>query len=125
MDFQWFDLVSWDSIKDLRGTTYVQPPTRFKFALQQTQHAILRAIIHNSPSSPASKSAWKALILNSWLLLRRPAVNASESSCAHFLDARLEFFFGRVPSVMLLQCRTRCAGQKSNKLSHVFAKLLH
>ena len=89
MDFQWFDQVSWDSIKDLRGTTYVQPPTRFKFALQQAQHAILRAITHNSPSSPASESAWKALILSSWLLLGRPAVNASG---AHFLDARLELF---------------------------------
>ena len=88
MDFQWFHQSSWDSIKDLRGTTYVQPPTRFKFALQQAQHAILRAITHNSPSSPASESAWNALILSSWLLLGRPAVNASESSCAHFLDAR-------------------------------------
>ena len=25
MNFQWFDHVTWDSIKDLRGTTYVQP----------------------------------------------------------------------------------------------------
>ena len=48
MDFQWFEHVTWDSIKDLRGTTYVQPPTRFRFALQQAQHAILRAIIHNN-----------------------------------------------------------------------------
>ena len=135
MDFQWFDQVSWDSIKDLRGTTHVQPPTRFKFALQQAQHANLRAITHNSPSSPASESAWKALILSSWLLLGRPAVNASESSCAQFLDASVRAFFGLktgllfgpwiVPNVMSLQCRTRCAGQKSNKLSHVFAKLLH
>ena len=69
MDFQWFEQVTWDSIKDLRGTTYVQPPTRFKFALQQAQHAILRAIIHNSPTSPASESAWKALVLSSWLPL--------------------------------------------------------
>ena len=93
MDFQWFEHVTWDSIKDLRGTTYVQPPTRFKFALQQAQHAILRAIIHNNPTSSASESAWKALVLSSWLLLGRPAVNASESNCAHFLDARLELFF--------------------------------
>ena len=41
MDFQWFEHVTWNSIKDLRGTTYVQPPTRFRFALQQAQHAIL------------------------------------------------------------------------------------
>ena len=50
MDFQWFEHVTWDSIKDLPGTTYVQPPTRFRFALQQAQHAILRAIIHNNPN---------------------------------------------------------------------------
>ena len=53
MDFQWFEHVTWDSIEDLRGTTYVQPPTRFRFALQQAQHAILRAIIHNNPTSLA------------------------------------------------------------------------
>ena len=94
MDFQWFEHVTWDSIKDLRGTTYVQPPTRFRFALQQAQHAILRAVIHNNPTSPASEPAWKALVLSSWLLLGRPAVNASESNCAHYLDARLELFFG-------------------------------
>ena len=90
MDSQWFEHVPWDSIKDLRGATYVQPPTRFRFALQLAQHAILRAIVHNNPTSPASESAWKALVLSSWLLLGRPAVNASESNCAHFLDARLE-----------------------------------
>ena len=105
MDFQWFEQVTWDSIKDLRGTTYVQPPTRFKFALQQAQHAILRAIIHNNPTSSASESAWKALVLSSWLLLGRPA--------------------WYVLNVMLLQCRTRRAGQRSSKSSHVFAKLLH
>ena len=108
MDFQWFDQVSWDSIKDLRGTTYVQPPTRFKFALQQAQHAILRAITHNSPSSPASESAWKALILSSWLLLGRPAVNASESNCAHYLDARLELFWAEDWSALWAMVRAEC-----------------
>ena len=43
MDFQWFNTVTWDSMEDLRGTTYVQSPPRFKFALQQAQHAILHA----------------------------------------------------------------------------------
>ena len=114
MNLQWFEHVTWDCIKDLRGTTYVQPPTRFRFALKQAQHAILRAIIHNNPTSLASESAWKALVLSSWLLLGRPAVNASERNCAHFLDARLEpyglrtgLLFGPwyVPNVMLLRCR--------------------
>ena len=72
MNFQWFDNVTWDSIKDLRGATHVQPPPRFKFALQQAQHAILRAIMHNNPSSLASEPAWRALVLGSWLLLDVP-----------------------------------------------------
>ena len=80
-----FDNVPWDSIKDLRGTTYVQPPTRFRFALQQAQHAILRAIIHNNPSSLASESAWKAFVLSSWLLLGRPACTLSGGTIGAFL----------------------------------------
>ena len=108
MDFQWLEHVTWDSIKDLRGTTYVQPPTRFRFALQQAQHAILRAIIHNNPTSLASESAWKALVLSSWLLLGRPAVNASENNCAHFLDARLEFFWAEDWSALWAMVLAEC-----------------
>ena len=88
MDFQWFQSVSWDSIKGLRGTTYVQPPPRFKFALQQARHAILRAIMHNNPSSLACEPAWKALVLSSWLLLGPPAVSASENNCAHYVESQ-------------------------------------
>ena len=49
MDFQWFVDISWDCIKDLRDTTYVHPPPRFKFALQHAPHAIPRAITHHNP----------------------------------------------------------------------------
>ena len=108
VDFQWFEHVTWDSIKDVRGTTYVQPPTRFKFALQQAQHAILRAVIHNNTISLASESAWKALVLSSWLLLGRPAVNASESNCAHFLDARPELFWAVEWSALWAMARAGC-----------------
>ena len=108
MDFQWFEHVTWDSIKDLRGTTCVQPPTRCRFALQQAQHAILRAIVHNNPTSPTSESAWKALVLSSWLLLGRPAVNASYSNCAHFLDARLELFWAEDWSALWAMVRAEC-----------------
>ena len=94
MDFQWFEHVTWDSIKDLRGTTYVQPPTSFRFALQQARHAILQAIIHNNPTSLASESAWKALVLSSWLLLGRPAVNTSQSNCAHISGCAIGAFLG-------------------------------
>ena len=86
----------------------VQPPTRFRFALQQAQHAILRAIIHNNSTSLASESAWKALVLSSWLLLTRPAVNASESNCAHFLDARLELFWAEDWSALWTMLRAEC-----------------
>ena len=44
MDFQWFEHVTWD-YKDLRGTTYVQPPTRFKFA---SQHSTCHSTSHHS-----------------------------------------------------------------------------
>ena len=134
MDFQWFEHVTWDSIKDLRGTTYVQPPTRFRFALQQAQHVIFRAIVHINPTSPASESAWKALVLSSWLLLGRPAVNASESNCAHFLDARLELFWAEDWSALWAMVRAECdvapvqnttRRTVSNKCSHAFVKLLH
>ena len=108
MNFQWSHNATWDSVKDFRGMTYVQPPTRFKFALQQAQHAILRAIIHNNPSSLASESAWKALVLSGWLLLGRPAVNASESNCAHYLDVRLELFWAEDWSALWATARAEC-----------------
>ena len=108
MDFQWFEYVTWDSIKDLRGTTFVEPPTRFKCALHQAQHANLRATTHNNPTSLASESAWKALLLSSWLLLGRSAVNASESNCTHFLGARLELFWAEDWSALWAMVRAEC-----------------
>ena len=108
MDFQWFNTITWDNIKDLRGTTYVRPPPRLKFALQQAQDAILRAILHHGPSSPASESAWKVLVLSTWLLLGRPAVNASESTCAHFLEARLDLFWAEDWSALWAMVRAEC-----------------
>ena len=37
MDFQWFHTIPWTDIQDLRGATYVPPPARLRFALQQAQ----------------------------------------------------------------------------------------
>ena len=69
---------------------------------------MLRAIIHNNPTSLASESAWKALVISSSLLLGRPAVNASESNCAHFLDARLELFWAEDWSALWAMVRAEC-----------------
>ena len=133
MDFQWFSTISWDEIKDLRGTTYVQPPTRLKFALQQAQHAILRAILYNEPSSPMSEPAWKVLLLSSWLLLGRPAENASEANCASFLETRLDLsglktglLYGPwyVLNATFPPLPKHVRGQRPNKLKLEFAKLL-
>ena len=124
LNFQWSEHVTWDSIKDLRGTTYVQPPTRFKFALQQAQHAISRAIIHNNPSSSASEPAWKALMLSSWLLLGRLGTfwihdwNSAAPRIGQHSGQRY------VPNVMLPQCRMPHAEQLHCISSHEFAKLL-
>ena len=134
MDFQWFEHVTWDSIKDLRGTTYVQPPTRFRFALQQAQHAILRAIIHNNPplwrQSQLGKR-WCSAAGSSWDDLQSTLLRAT----AHTFWMRDWSFFGLrigllsgpwyVPNVMLLRCRTRRAERISSRCSHVFAKSLH
>ena len=130
MDFQWFVTVTWDSIKDLRGTTYVQPLPRIKFALQQAQHAILRAIMHHNPSSLTSKPAWKVLEVSSWLIFGRPAVNASESNCAPYLEARLDLLWAEDwpalwalgLSVMSLLSTVQHAEQQQNKNSHAFAR---
>ena len=68
------------------------PPTRLKFAQQQAQDATLRAIVYNGPSSSMSEPAYKMLLLSSWLLLGRPAENASDANCASFLETRLDLF---------------------------------
>ena len=62
----------------------------------------------NNPTSLASESAWKVLVLSGWLLLGRPAVNTSESNCAHFLDARLELFSDEDWSVLWAMVRAEC-----------------
>ena len=108
MDFQWFETVTWSSIKDLRGTKHVRPPPRFKFALQQAQHATLRAIIHHGRSSFASEPAWKVLALSRWLLVGRPAVRVSESNCAHFLEARLDLFWAEDWPALCVMVRAEC-----------------
>ena len=65
-------------------------------------------LVHNKQTSPASESAWKTLVLSSWLLLGRPAVNASESNCAHYLDARLELSWAEDWSALWAMVRGEC-----------------
>ena len=47
-------------------------------------------------------------MLSSWLLLGRPAVNASESNCAHFLDVRLELFWAEDWFALWAMVRAEC-----------------
>ena len=56
----------------------------------------------------ASESARKEFVLSSWLFLGRPAVNASGSNCAHFLDARLELFWAEDWSALWATVRAEC-----------------
>ena len=86
--------------------------------------------MHHNPSSLASKPAWKVLEVSSWLLFGRPAVNAWESNCAHYLEARLDLFWAEdwpalwalVLSVMSLLSTVQHAEQQQNKISHAFAR---
>ena len=72
IDVSWFTNVTWDAIRKLPGTTYVQIPKRHQFAVQQAQHAILRYIAHCETSTTEYENGWKLLSLSSLLLLGRP-----------------------------------------------------
>ena len=117
MDFQWLEHVTWDSIKDLRGTTYVQPPT---FTTTQP----LRP--QNQPGK-----RWCLAAGSSWDDLQSMPLRATVSTTWtlgwSLFGLKIGLLSGPwyVLNVMLLRCRTRRAGQKSSKCSHVFAKLLH
>ena len=65
MNFQWISTIPWSDIKDLRGSTSVEPLARLRCALQQAQHVILRAILHHGSSSRGSQPAWKVVLLSS------------------------------------------------------------
>ena len=92
MNFQWFDNVTRDSIKDLRGTTCVQPPPRFKFALQQAQHAILRAIIHNNPFLTGIRVSLESSGAQQLAPLGTTSCQRVRKQLCH-LDARLDLFW--------------------------------
>ena len=103
MNFLWFDTVTRESIKDLRDTTYVQPPARFRFILQPAQHAVLRASLrHSMEGSCAQQLAPPG----------RPAVNASDGNCAQSQEGRLHLFSSEDWPALW-----------AKRNSHVFAKL--
>ena len=47
-------------------------------------------------------------MLGRWLLLGRPAVNASESNCAHHLEARLDLFWAEDWPALWAMVRAEC-----------------
>ena len=61
-----------------------------------------------TPPSLASEPSWKALVLSSWSLLGKPAVNASESNFAHFLEARLDLFWAEDSPALWAMVRAEC-----------------
>ena len=64
--------------------------------------------MHHGPSSPDSQSAWKVLILSSWLLLGRPAENASDANCASHMEARLDLFWSEEWRALWAMVRAEC-----------------
>ena len=69
-------------------------------------------------------------MFSSWLLLGRPAVNASESNCAHFLEGRLDLFWEGdwpwcVQSVTLPLSPVQSAEPQQIKNTHASAKWQH
>ena len=64
--------------------------------------------MYHGPSSPDSESAWKVLILRSWLLLGRPAENASDANCANYMEARLDLFWSEEWPALWAMVRAEC-----------------
>ena len=64
--------------------------------------------MHHGPSYPFSESAWKILVLSRLLLLGRLVVSASESICAHFLEARLDLFWSEHWPALWAMVRAEC-----------------
>ena len=93
LNLEWFSSITRETIRNLKGTTYVQIPARFAFAVQQAQDAVMKCIVHNETSSTECENAWKVLTMISWLLLVRPEAHDEDRSCAEHLDERLELFW--------------------------------
>ena len=93
IDFQWFEHVTWDSIKDLRGTTYVPPHHKVQVCF--TASSTCHSSSHHSqqPFLIDIRVRWESVCAQQLAPSGTTSVNASESNCGHFLDARLELFF--------------------------------
>ena len=107
MDFQWFEHVTWDSIKDLRGTTYVQPPTRFRFALQQPNTPFSEPSFTTTPplwSQSQLEERWCSAAAFFWDDPQSTPVRAT----AHTFWTRLELFWAEDWSALWPMVRAEC-----------------
>ena len=89
LDLMWFDTLSWATIFTLPGTTYVQVPPNHAAAVAAIQFQLLCAITCVTNTT----SAWKCLLMSSWLLLGRSAMQADrDRSAAERLEERMLLF---------------------------------
>ena len=133
MDFQWFEHVTGDSIKELRGTTYVQPPQGSSLL-----HNKLNLPFHG-PSFTTTPPLWPQSQLGKRLcstagsfwddlqsMRLRATVRTFWMHDWNSFGLRSGQHFGPryAPNVISLQCRMPHAEQPRNKSSHVYAKSL-
>ena len=84
------------------------------YEAQRTTHKVQVCVAASSTCHPTWHHSQQPFLtgirvsLESWLLLGRPAVNASETNCAHFLDARLELFWAEDGSALWAMVRAEC-----------------
>ena len=90
MDFHWNNMIPWSDIKDLRGTTCVQPPTRFRFAIQQAQHAFFES--HHTPRS----------------LLTQFGTSLEGANPQSYLETRLDLFWSEDWPALRALVRAEC-----------------
>ena len=107
MDLKWFEHVTWDSIKDLRGTTYVQPPTRFKFALQQAQPSCVLSFTTTQLPRPQNQPGkrWCLTACSSWDDLQSMPLRATVPTA---WTLGWSFFWAEDWSALWAMVRTEC-----------------
>ena len=64
---RWFAKLSWDSLRNIRGDTFVQVPRRLEYAFCEAIGVTLHEIVGPGHSQERVSTGWKAFLVLSWL----------------------------------------------------------
>ena len=92
--------VSFDKLREIQGTTFVQIPKRLEEAFSDAIGVALRTYV-SAQSHQEATTAWKAFLLIPYLLLFKPLESIEQDSCATLLVDRLDRFWQGDAEAML------------------------